>query len=101
LANDAVPHLSQERASTSHVNDDAGLSRIDKIVLSASFGVPVTLIIACLVYWFGFHDTWEQDNYSQIEHRCAIIQTAVENDDDETVVMAYENLRSCFQMARS
>jgi hypothetical protein len=63
----------------------------DSFVLGFGLGLPA---IACLIvatYWFGYRDTWETDNFTQIITRCDAVHVSVRKGDDdaaETVLVA-------------
>lgn len=73
-------------------NAAEGMPRREKLVLGSYLGIPVILFVVFLTYWFGFRDTWEIDNYSQIADKCKVLHQAIANSNDEEATKAYDEL---------
>ncbi len=66
----------------------------EKLILSIGLGVPALAFIVFLVYWFGFRDTWETDNFVLINDKCEAVLSAVRDGDDISAESAYLSLET-------
>ena len=69
-----------------------GMARGDKLLLAWCCGVPAALLLVFLVYWFGFRDTWELDNYMRIVQQCDTVERAIAASDDAAAAEEYAEL---------
>ena len=62
------------------------LSPFPKLLL-----IPLAAL-AVIAIWFGFHDSWDIDNYSEISSKCQAVIDAAANFDDAEATRAYHEL---------
>ena len=92
------PEQQQLQSSSLSVNpqqisaEGEGILRRENLLLGYWLGIPAILFLLFIIYWFGFHDSWEIDNYSQIDKRCKAVLAAIQQSNDDAAEQAYTDL---------
>jgi len=66
-----------------------GLNSTDWRLLAFAIALCGSILLLCLIYWFGFRDTWEITNYDLILKHCDAVKLAIGEEDDKAASEAY------------
>jgi len=66
--------------------------RKNNLILVYGLSIPIAFFVAFLVYWLGFRDNWDIDNFAQINIRCQAVHDAAAIIDKNKADLAYNEL---------